>query len=1787
MHDSSWDTADIHGVSEFLDVSRTTIDSLLHQDLFSSIFSSLIKRYKEYGNLKNNELIAEVNFEQQSRVLEKRLLESEKQLDASKFDNENVRKSLLSSEENSIKNYNLYQNAQKEVDALKKERDETKSDYELLHKENVRLRESLVQNSKDLQEKVTVIDGYKSQLLTYNRKVIEVQHLQQVVQSSKSSYEFELQKLSQKNSILDNNNTWLNQVIEDLNTKLLKLHQSFSLEKSQLNSQLTDANLNKDVLQRKVDSLSKQCTESQLKHETCLNELSELKKQHENTVFSLQKDLESQRQLIDLWTNKYKTLQGHSEHLQNANSELDTLLREAQQSLEDQHSVFEKSLSSSQSNVEFLKKEIASLESQLSLANERLANSEDSGFSFSLKPRETSLSLSDLYTERLYFKQKYEHSKQQVDRLQRNLNETMNEVNLQHPLIKEQFERFNEKQKEIAAMSEQYQKSLADFRKTQSGFKALEVQLKDKSKENKHFEQQIRDLARQVQVLLHEIDLRDSGTVFTNKERQVFRSLVEQSVETPESDTNQLISDCLVSFRNIAELQQQNQKLLSVIRDLAQELEKNESISNASNVQNDTLMNANRIIDELSQQLEFMNEQFNGCIKERDFFRTLVQENESFLKIDDDSLDIHKGMKLKERIGNQRSSIQIDLLTEELESFKSVASEKETKLLEKIRSLETVNFDLQNLNSAVKIDLAKTLEKCGYYDHLLTTNQKEHSELYEKYKLLQEQHSNSLQQFQAISGQLSVYYKQVETYRFDLENLYKEKNLWNSVESKLTFECSQLNSSLLSIQQENNQLKAQLQSHEQDHDGVVKLLNNRLSESSIDLRNANAKISEYADDIKRITLQNSYDIKDYQLQLNTMGDKVSELKQELTSQATRCASLVTENQELKDNLRLTQERCNNLQTSILSSRSSEGSITAETENIMKDLETTKGKLQSLGDEYQKVQQKCLASEKTLEMMNETHDQFKNIMESELREREEKIKRLYAEASQLKEDVNMARQDKDLKYQEQMTQIENLTRERDEMLSYKEENQFIRDEFEKMILSLKKDLEKQIQLTKEAHCNYETEIINHGSTTQKLYDMRGDYEEIKGKYLELKSKSEEWTSTHANSEENWRKQKDNLESEVSSLKEQLEGLESQNRILHSQFDSVSHQVEFLQNNSWQNEAPVSRLDSTGDSELRELVNYLRHEKEITANKHELASLDNKRLSQQVKSLQGTIDSLSFEVARLKGPTNADGFGKPEVFSGSDELRLLYESNEVLRKDNELKRSKIDSMENRVTDVESKFEPLNIEINDLKIELDAKNESIKLLHEDNERWKSRFQSVLTRYERMDPSQYEELKAKYDNLDAEKKDLESAFEKLKEENEKLKGDSEQISALKTEIEQLNAKNVKLASAWNERYESLINSSKARFSQLRQEIATRDKELNSKKDENKSLFKELENVREEAKTNTVEATEMVSKDKLQEIEQRKNSLEQELSIAKENLQSLTKEKETELSSNTSRFQQLEKQLEQKIQENETLSQKLNTLSQELTSIKDAQLQQIPSDHPEAFDFQQKLETLKHDFSKEKDATLEDTRSKLLEEKAKEHESLQKELDESQTTIQRLESDLQSLKSAMENKSEPELEGLVNERLEKALHEKDEAFSNRLNRAVAETEIRNKAKISIYEKKTRDLQSKIAELEGTLSGLNQQLESQQSVESSKKPNVAKGKQSVQTSNQGDQSTKSLSSRLQTTGSKQKPNVARPAVARPVPMKPEGGKLSITGASKRLSTGKNAGQAKRQRDDSNKQDNIK
>lgn len=97
------------------------------------------------------------------------------------------------------------------------------------------------------------------------------------------------------------------------------------------------------------------------------------------------------------------------------------------------------------------------------------------------------------------------------------------------------------------------------------------------------------------------------------------------------------------------------------------------------------------------------------------------------------------------------------------------------------------------------------------------------------------------------------------------------------------------------------------------------------------------------------------------------------------------------------------------------------------------------------------------------------------------------------------------------------------------------------------------------------------------------------------------------------------------------------------------------------------------------------------------------------------------------------------------------KLLRESNQTLRDENEANVRKLATLDTQLRQVQAEIQPLQEQLRSLQAELEAKDHQIKLLEEDNERWKTRNQTILAKYERIDPEELQVLKAEVDKFQA----------------------------------------------------------------------------------------------------------------------------------------------------------------------------------------------------------------------------------------------------------------------------------------------------------------------------------------------------------------------------------------------------------------------------------------------------
>ena len=77
------------------------------------------------------------------------------------------------------------------------------------------------------------------------------------------------------------------------------------------------------------------------------------------------------------------------------------------------------------------------------------------------------------------------------------------------------------------------------------------------------------------------------------------------------------------------------------------------------------------------------------------------------------------------------------------------------------------------------------------------------------------------------------------------------------------------------------------------------------------------------------------------------------------------------------------------------------------------------------------------------------------------------------------------------------------------------------------------------------------------------------------------------------------------------------------------------------------------------------------------------------------------------------------------------------------------SRASALEHRLKDVEAELSPLREQVYTFSAEIEARDRNVKMLEEDNARWKTRTQQILQKYERIDPAELAQLKEELEKI------------------------------------------------------------------------------------------------------------------------------------------------------------------------------------------------------------------------------------------------------------------------------------------------------------------------------------------------------------------------------------------------------------------------------------------------------
>ena len=254
-------------------------------------------------------------------------------------------------------------------------------------------------------------------------------------------------------------------------------------------------------------------------------------------------------------------------------------------------------------------------------------------------------------------------------------------------------------------------------------------------------------------------------------------------------------------------------------------------------------------------------------------------------------------------------------------------------------------------------------------------------------------------------------------------------------------------------------------------------------------------------------------------------------------------------------------------------------------------------------------------------------------------------------------------------------------------------------------ALHDDLRRQREIAEEATRNYEAELIKHARDIEQLSSIKDTLSTLQREKNSLVKKLETANKTVASAESHYHSQKEVLEKQLKEMSDRLEDLMNQNSILHSQIDTLSAQVTRTQrpvldvsmsSEETEEGAAVQSTERRTIDELREVVRYLRREREISDYEKEAQLQENKRIQLQLEHSSRMIDEtrsqLTEERHRLENGVIVTKAEHSDMLSKINQLDLIRESNVTLREENNKNRSKLVEAEAKVKTLVAELEPL---------------------------------------------------------------------------------------------------------------------------------------------------------------------------------------------------------------------------------------------------------------------------------------------------------------------------------------------------------------------------------------------------------------------------------------------------------------------------------------------------------------
>ncbi|XP_053460360.1 nucleoprotein TPR isoform X3 [Nycticebus coucang] len=1499
----------------------------------------LADQQSEIDGLKGRHEKFKVESEQQYFEIEKRLSHSQERLVNETRECQSLRLELekLNTQLKTLteKNKEL-EIAQDHNVAIQSQYTRTKEELEAEKRDLIRTNERLSQELEYLTEDVKRLN---EKLKESNASKGELQLKLDELQASDVSVKYREKRLEQEKELLHNQNTWLNTELKTKTDELLALGREKGNEILELKCNLENKKEEVSRLEEQMNGL-KTSNEHLQKHvEDLLTKLKEAKEQQASMEEKFHNELNAHIKLSNLYKSAADDSEAKSNELTRAVDELHKLLKEAGEANKAiQDHLLEMEESKDQMEKEMFDK-IGKLEKELENANDLLSATKRKGAILSeeelaamsptaaavAKIVKPGMKLTELYNAYVETQDQLLLEKLENKRINKYLDEIVKEVEAKAPILKRQREEYERAQKAVASLSVKLEQAMKEIQRFQEDTDKANKHSSVLERDNQRMEIQIKDLSQQIRVLLMELEEARGNHVIRD----------EEVSSADISSSSEVISQHLVSYRNIEELQQQNQRLLVALRELGETREREEQETTSSKI-TELQLKLESALTELEQLRESRHHQMqlvDSIVRQRDMYRILLSQTTGVViplqGLDDVSLvSTPKRPSMSQTVSTPtpvpviesteavEAKAALKQLQEIFENYKKEKADNEKAQNEQLEKLQEQVTDLRSQNTKISTQLDFASKRYEMLQDNVEGYRREITSLHERNQKLTATTQKQEQIINTMTQDLKGANEKLAVAEVRAENLKKEKEMLKLSEVRL----SQQRESLLAEQRGQNLLLTNLQTiqgilersetetrqrlssqiekleHEISH--LKKKLENEVEQRHTLTRNLDVQLLDtkrQLDTETNLHLNTKELLKNAQKEIATLKQHLSNMEVQLASQSSQRTgkgqpSDKGDVDDLLSQLRQTEEQVNDLKERLKTSTS--------------NVEQYRAMVTSLEESLNKEKQVTEEVHKNIEVRLKESAEFQTQLEKKLMEVEKEKQELQDDKRKAIE--SMEQQLSELK--KTLSSVQNEVQEALQRASTALSNE----------QQARRDCQEQAKIAVEAQNKYERELMLHAADVEALQAAKEQVSKMASVRQHLEETTQKAESQLLECKASWEERERMLKDEVSKCISRCEDLEKQNRLLHDQIEKLSDKVVASIKEGVQGPLNVS-LSEEGKSQeqILEILRFIRREKEIAETRFEVAQVESLRYRQRVELLERELQELqdSLNAEREKVQVTAKTMAQhEELMKKTETMNVVMETNKMLREEKERLEQDLQQMQAKVRKLELDILPLqeaNAELSEKSGMLQAEK---KLLEEDVKRWKARNQHLLSQQKDPDTEEYRKLLS-------EKEVHTKRIQQL----------TEEVGRLKAEIARSNA------SLTNN--QNLIQSLKEDLNKVRTEKENIQKDLDAKILDIQEKVKTITQVKKIGRRYKTQYEELkAQQDKAMETSAQSSGDHQEQHVSVQEMQELKEtlnHAETKSKSLESQVENLQKTLSEKEAEAKNLQEQTVQLQSELSRLR------------------------------------------------------------------------------------------------------------------------------------------------------------------------------------------------------------------------------------------------------------